>query len=101
MQRISRVKSLITRPGAGEGVGMDGDAVARVVVRTRRCEGAFDTFLRFVNGRDAREATGHPSRRANDTPAGADNERYARLQFEVPGGGTMHVHVPARRARMR
>lgn len=29
----------------------------------------------------------------NDTPAGADNERYARLQFEVPGGGTMHGMV--------
>ena len=31
MQRISRVKSVIARLCAGAGVGMEGDAVARVV----------------------------------------------------------------------
>lgn len=71
MQRISRVKSLIARLGAGAGVGMDGVAVARVV-GTRRREEVFGPFLPFVNGRrDAREAAGRPSRRAHDTPAGA------------------------------
>ena len=70
MQRISRVKSLIARLGAGAGVGMDGVAVARVV-GTRRREEVFGPFLPFVNGKDAREAAGQPSRRANDTPVGA------------------------------
>jgi hypothetical protein len=55
---------------------MEGDAVARIV-GTRRREEASGTFLPFVNGRDARGATGRPSRR--EIPPRASSREPRRL----------------------
>ena len=99
MQRISRVKSVIARLCAGAGEGMEGDAVARVV-GTRRREEALGTFLPFVNGRDARGATGRPSRRANDAPAGARRNVAAGDTAESVIAGTEEARVRAREGRL-